>query len=198
MREPCGPRPKPQHPAPSPQGPWGSRAQRISLAVPRAPKPACGAMAAALPSKPGCKPFRCLCLVMCASASALHLLLLLLLIGRLPSPPAGCCRYPADRNCPLPLLLQLLQVSCCLCLLNLLLLLLNPALADGQRQLDFQVKNMDVMKRQVGGRRDRLEFACGGVDWPWDQVGRLVIQGGVHRLSRRFYWLVAHDEALAW
>ena len=41
------------------------------------------------------------------------------------------------------------QLSCCLCLLNLLLLALNPALAVETRQVDFSQKNMDVMKKQV-------------------------------------------------
>jgi hypothetical protein len=41
------------------------------------------------------------------------------------------------------------QLSCCMCLLNIMLLLLCPALADEKRNLDFQVKNLDAMKRQV-------------------------------------------------
>lgn len=47
------------------------------------------------------------------------------------------------------------QISCVLCMLNLLLCLLLPKLADEVRKLDSSTKNLDAMKRQVSMHADR-------------------------------------------
>mmetsp|Transcript_31470 Transcript_31470/g.70061 ORF Transcript_31470/g.70061 Transcript_31470/m.70061 type:complete len:249 (-) Transcript_31470:7-753(-) len=49
------------------------------------------------------------------------------------------------------------QVSCVLAVLNLLLVLLNPALADEKKQHDHQTKNLEAMKRQVKGLQTEYE-----------------------------------------
>lgn len=42
------------------------------------------------------------------------------------------------------------QTSCVLCMLNLMLVLLNPALAETHKQKEQAVVSLDAMKRQVG------------------------------------------------
>ena len=46
------------------------------------------------------------------------------------------------------------QVGCVLSMVNLLLLLLNQALADVTRQLHSTTQNLEAMKRQVSGPFD--------------------------------------------
>jgi hypothetical protein len=55
------------------------------------------------------------------------------------------------------------QVSCVLCLLNLVLLLLLPALAEERRAHDSNAKNLDAMQRQVGPDLRMVEMhECSG------------------------------------
>ncbi|GAX75945.1 hypothetical protein CEUSTIGMA_g3388.t1 [Chlamydomonas eustigma] len=49
------------------------------------------------------------------------------------------------------------QLSCSLCLINIMMLLLCPALADEKKSLDFQIKNLEAMKRQVKGLQSEYE-----------------------------------------